>query len=233
MEAIVLAGGLGTRLRGVVNELPKSMAGINGRPFLEYLLNYLSGQQISRIILSVGYKNEAIRDFFGDHFKSIPIEYAVEKEPLGTGGAIRYAFGQVEGDMAFVLNGDSLFRVDLNALKKFHIGNDSTFTLALHYMRDTSRYGNVRVNVEGRITGFMEKCQSEGGGLINGGIYLINKDFFLRYALPEKFSMEKDCFEKYYSEERIYGYPSEGYFLDIGIPEDYFKAQDEFRQFED
>jgi D-glycero-alpha-D-manno-heptose 1-phosphate guanylyltransferase len=233
LEAIILAGGLGTRLKGVVNDLPKSMASVNGHPFLEYLLNYLLGQGIHRIILSVGYKRDLIQSYFKDHYKGMTITYAIEEEPLGTGGGIKNAFKLVESDLAFSLNGDSLFRIDFQAMLRMHSSSGADLTLALRYLEDTARYGTVKINTDKQITGFMEKDPDSGAGYINGGVYLINKDFIDKEEFPEIFSLEKDCFEKYYDKARIFAYLSKGYFLDIGIPEDYQKAQDDFREFED
>jgi D-glycero-alpha-D-manno-heptose 1-phosphate guanylyltransferase len=233
LEAIILAGGFGTRLKGIVSDVPKSMALINGKPFLEYLLNYLTGQGISKAILSVGYKKELIQSYFKDQYKTISIKYAIEDDPLGTGGGIKNAFAMVEGDMALTLNGDSLFRIDFQAMLKQHVANEAEISMALKFLEDTSRFGTVTFDGGKRISGFLEKSGDTGSGYINGGIYLINTAFFKTNEFPEKFSIEKDCFEKDFEKTRIYGYLSRGYFLDIGIPEDYQKAQDEFRRFED
>jgi D-glycero-alpha-D-manno-heptose 1-phosphate guanylyltransferase len=233
LEAIILAGGLGTRLQKVVNDQPKSMALINDKPFLEYLLNYLTGQEIHKVILSVGYKREMIQDYFKDRYRHLPISYAIEEEPLGTGGGILNALEQVEGDFSFVLNGDSMFRVDMNAMLNLHLKTTADLTMALRYLEDTSRFGTVKIDLEKKVTGFHEKKQDACPGYINGGVYLINKNFLLSGSFGKKFSIEKDCFEKCYNKAGIYGYPSRGYFLDIGIPEDYMTAQDEFKRFED
>jgi D-glycero-alpha-D-manno-heptose 1-phosphate guanylyltransferase len=233
LEAIILAGGFGTRLQKVVNDLPKSMALINDKPFLEYLLNFLTGQGIQKVILSVGYKQEMIREHFKDRYKQLTISYAIEEEPLGTGGGILNALEQVEGESAFALNGDSMFRIDLQAMQHLHQKTEADLTMALRYLDDTSRFGTVRIDAEKRVTGFLEKDQDSDPGYINGGIYLINKNFLVSYSFGKKFSIEKDCFEKCYKESRIFGYPAKGYFLDIGIPEDYMTAQDEFKRFDD
>ena len=233
MEAIVLAGGLGTRLKDLVNDVPKSMAPLNGKPFLEYLLNYLSGQGIEKVVLSVGYLNDTIHAHFKDHYRNLLITYAIEDEPLGTGGGMLNALTQVEGSTAVVLNGDSMFRIDLRAMQNLHETNKAEMTLALRHLEDTGRYGSVQIDQAKQIIGFKEK-QAEGSpGYINGGIYMINKEFFIENNFPGKFSIEKDCFEKFYSRSRMFGYPARGYFLDIGIPEDYMRAHDEFKQFED
>ena len=233
MEAIILAGGLGTRLQQVVIDLPKALALVNGRPFIDYLLNFLRGQGIQKFILSVGYKKEAVRQHIGNQYKSIPVEYAVEEEPLGTGGGIRNAMKMVEGKSAFVLNGDSMFRLDMHAMKLLHMQVDADITMALRFLEDTERFGSVKINEQKSITGFREKGVENGSGYINGGIYLINKDFLLSSIFPEKFSIEKDCFEKYFKQSKFFGFPSRGYFLDIGIPDDYYRAQNDFRRFED
>jgi D-glycero-alpha-D-manno-heptose 1-phosphate guanylyltransferase len=233
LEAIILAGGFGTRLQKVVSDLPKSMALINDKPFLEYLLNYLTGQGIQKVILSVGYKQEVIREHFKDHYKHLVISYAIEDEPLGTGGGILNALEQAEGEFVFALNGDSMFRIDLLAMQHKHKMSAADLTMALRFMEDTSRFGTVRIDAETRVTGFYEKIEDSAPGYINGGIYLINKGFLMSFPWEKRFSIEKDCFEQHYRESRIFGYPAKGYFLDIGIPEDYMTAQDEFKKFED
>jgi D-glycero-alpha-D-manno-heptose 1-phosphate guanylyltransferase len=233
LEAIVLAGGFGTRLQQIVQDVPKSMAMVNGRPFIEFLLNYLSGQGVTRIIFSVGYKKETIQTHLGEQYKTIPIEYVPEDEPLGTGGGIKKAFERVEGKYAVVLNGDSMFRTDLNALRLFHEESKADITLALRYLEDTERFGTVVIDADHRITGFSEKQVDSGPGFINGGIYIINKEYLLNPQFPEKFSIEKDCFEKMFKQSMLFGFPARGYFLDIGIPEDFYRAQHEFRAFED
>jgi len=233
LEAIILAGGFGTRLQKVVNDLPKSMAMVNDKPFLEYLLNFLTGQGIEKVILSVGYKREMIQDHFHNRYKNIGIAYAVEDEPLGTGGGILNAMEQVDGESVFTMNGDSMFRIDLNAMLLLHSNAGADLTMALRYLEDTSRFGTVRIDDDKRVTGFFEKDPDSEPGYINGGIYLINKKFMTTSGFGKKFSIEKDYFEKRYMESKIYGYPAKGYFLDIGIPEDYMTAQDDFKRFDD
>ncbi len=233
MEAIVLAGGFGTRLQEVIADLPKSMALINGRPFLEYQFNYLEEQGVSDVILSVGYKRELIMEHFGEQYRGIHIQYAVEEEPMGTGGGIRLAMWKIKGKRAIAMNGDSLFRVDLREMMEKHTKKNADITVALRELNDTGRYGRVTVNRDRRIAGFAEKQEHAGKGYINGGVYIIEKQFLMEPEFRGKFSIEKDCFEQYYSDSRLFGFPSKGYFLDIGIPEDYQKAQDEFKQFAD
>ena len=231
MEAIILAGGFGTRLQPMVRDIPKSMASINKRPFLEYQLDYLISQDIRRVVLSVGYRREVIMRHFENRYRSVEIDYAVEEEPLGTGGGIRLSFFKVKSSWAFVLNGDSIFRIGLKALLDFHQLKKSDITIALRKLRNTGRFGRVTMNRNRRLTGFTEKDPAAGSGLINSGVYVIEKKFLMDPGFRGAFSIERDCFEKFYPDSRFFGYPAEGYFLDIGIPEDYKKAQDEFKEF--
>lgn len=233
MEAIILAGGFGTRLQKVVSDVPKSMAMINHRPFLEYLLDYLISQGIAKAVLSVGYKREYIINHFQDKYKSLAVSYAVEEEPLGTGGGVRLAFWKVEAQRAFVMNGDSLFHVDYRQMLAEHLKKKSVATLALRKLADTGRYGRVTLNRYKRITGFSEKDEKAGPGYINGGVYIIEKPFLMEPEFRGKFSIEKDCFEQCYQEDRLFGFPSPAYFLDIGIPDDFIKAQHDFAAFKD
>ncbi|MCX6281117.1 MAG: nucleotidyltransferase family protein [Bacteroidetes bacterium] len=233
MEAIILAGGFGTRLQKVVNDVPKSMAEINGRPFLEYLLNYLINQGVTRVVLSVGYKHEIIMDHFRDRYRTMELEYAVEEEPLGTGGGIRLSFWRIRSERAVIMNGDSLFRIDLPQLEKAHLLKKADVTLALRKLANTGRYGRVTLNRQRRIAGFEEKTENSGPGLISAGVYIMEKLFIMKPVFRGRFSIEKDCFETNYNTNRMFGYPAEGYFLDIGIPEDYQKAQHEFKGFKD
>ncbi|MFW5705588.1 MAG: nucleotidyltransferase family protein [Bacteroidota bacterium] len=230
-EAVILAGGLGTRLREVINEVPKSMAPVNGRPFLEYQMDYLHVYGIQRIILSVGYLREAIMKHFGNKYRDIHIDYAIEAEPMGTGGGLKLAMQQAEAANVPVLNGDTFFMVDFRKLLDFHRSKESVLTLVLREMEDVSRYGAIERDENYRITGFWEKSAKAGKGFINGGVYLINRNFFLKQNLPDKFSLEKDFFEKIYKIRNIYGTLCRQYFIDIGVPEDYAKAQHDFKEF--
>lgn len=233
MEAIILAGGLGTRLKPVVHDIPKSMAIVNHRPFLEYLMDFLITQEINQVVLSVGYKCEFIIQHFGNQYKSLKISYAVEKEPLGTGGGIRLAFWKIEGVRAFILNGDSFFRIDYRKMLSDHLRKKSTATIALRKLEHTGRYGRVCINRNKRIISFQEKNEQDIPGYINGGIYIIEKASLMEPEFRGKFSIETDFFESSYRENKMFGFPSEAYFLDIGIPEDYKKAQHDFAGFKD
>ncbi len=230
MQAIVLAGGLGTRIRGAIShDIPKPMAPVAGKPFLEYLLNYLSQNKIEHVTLSVGYKHESISNHFGTHFGGMDLLYAVEEEPLGTGGAIRLAMHMMpdNGDQVLLLNGDTLFPVEIKKLLSFHSQANAGITLALKHLSDCSRYGSVGLSEGGEITAFREK-QSQSQGLINGGVYIINKSIITEADLPAKFSFENFLAEKL-GDLDMYGMRFDQYFRDIGIPEDYHIIQDEIQ----
>lgn len=229
-EAVILAGGLGTRLQLVLKDIPKAMAPVNGRPFLEYLLDYLAANGIDKFVLSVGHGSEIILDHFGSDYKGVKIDYVIEKKPLGTGGGIRLALEHCKDKDVFVLNGDTLFLIDFKGFRARHLRTNAMIGIALRKVRDISRYGSVRINDDDKIIAFGEKTTSRLHGLINGGIYIINRNYFLNSDLSGTFSIEKDCFEHWHRNGLVAGFSYDAYFLDIGIPEDYLKAQDEFRK---
>lgn len=226
-EAIILAGGFGTRLQGVIKDLPKPMAPIHNRPFLTYILDNLAVAGCEHVVLSTGYLHEKIEEYFGKNYGKLQISYAQEKEPLGTGGAIRYALTFCQTDEVLVLNGDTIFKVDWSKFIQFHQQKNALLSIVLRQVDDVARYGSVTIDAQNRISLFTEKNAVAGKGLINGGIYLINKQLFDKYPQPEKFSFEKDVMEQLYKKEYFYGLASDGYFLDIGIPEDYARAEKE------
>lgn len=229
-EAIILAGGMGTRLQSVVNEVPKPMAPINGRPFLEYLVDHLIANGITRIIFSVGFKSDIIHDHFGDRYGDCDLVYVYEDEPLGTGGAIRLAMDHVQGEHVLVTNGDSIFVTDIQGQFVLHQNKDADVTLGLKQMRNFDRYGVVVTDNDSRIHDFREK-EPVTSGLINGGVYIFQVSSFLAVEFPKKFSVENHYFQAFTKAHAFYGYQSDGYFLDIGIPEDFARAQEEFRRF--
>jgi D-glycero-alpha-D-manno-heptose 1-phosphate guanylyltransferase len=227
MECIILAGGLGTRLRGSIGDQPKCMAPVNGKPFLHYLFEYLEQQRCTRLILSLGHKHEAITEWLQIQDRPYEISYVIEHEPLGTGGGIRLALEQSSQDEVLVLNGDTFFPVPLADLISFHRNRPAAASIALKSMQDFERYGTVTMEDNGMITDFSEKQHREHG-LINGGIYCIDRAHFLKRELPSKFSFEKDYLERFVTEHGFFGYSSDAYFIDIGIPADYEKAQYDF-----
>ncbi len=231
-EAIILAGGFGTRLQSVVKELPKPMAPINDRPFLEYLLDYLEGYGINKVILSVGYRHEVIQAHFKNKYKYMHIAYAVEEEALGTGGAIKLAAQQIEGNKFFVLNGDTMFQVNLGKLQDYHRIFGSELTMVLRKVNDVQRYGSVEVDSKGKLIHFTEKGEKTGSGSINGGVYLIDKKLIEELPFSGAFSFEKEVLQKSFDRHEFYGMSCKQYFIDIGIPEDYLRAQKDFKAFE-
>jgi len=226
MEAIVLAGGLGTRLQSVVSEVPKPMAPIKDVPFLEYILKYLKKNGVNRVVLSVGYKWETIKNYFGDTFDGIELVYSVEDEPLGTGGAIKKALSKVNSKEIYIINGDTFFNVDLKALDLRD--NKSKIQLSLKKMYNYDRYGSVEVDESNNVTQFTEKSFQKVGN-INGGIYLVTKDIFDSFDVAVKFSFE-EFMEKNFEALHVTAHIFEDYFIDIGIPEDYARAQKELEQ---
>ncbi|MBC7949775.1 MAG: HAD-IIIA family hydrolase [Chitinophagaceae bacterium] len=232
-QAIILAGGLGTRLREAVPDLPKCMAPVAGRPFLYYVINYLRSQGIEKFIFSLGYKHEVILEWLEVQFATLNNQYTFEDQPLGTGGAIRLATTKATEEHVLVTNGDTLFKIDVQKLAEVQMSNEAECTLALKPMTNFDRYGVVKIDSNNVVQDFQEKKQYSAG-LINGGVYVLDLPKFKARPLTEKFSFEKDYLEKYCQEKKFYGIADEGYFIDIGIPEDYSRAQKELQppQFE-
>jgi len=227
--AIILAGGLGTRLRSAVPDLPKPMAPMNGRPFLSYLMDYWIDQGVSSIVLSVGYKSHAIQDCYGDAYRDAKVLYSVEETPLGTGGGLIQSLQLVQDvENVLVLNGDTFFAVDLQGFSLSHQNTHADISMALLDVADNNRYGGVSMNQDGRIESL---ASSDGGSVnkrVNGGAYLMKNDVFEGYAdagSAPHCSLEDDLFPTVLnSEKMVYGYLSDGRFIDIGVPEDYRRA---------
>lgn len=223
MEAIILAGGFGTRLNHIISEVPKPMAPVNGKPFLEYILNHLKKYNFSKVIMAVGYKSEIIKEYFQDSYQGIKIQYSDEDIPLGTGGAIKKALQYCEENQVFILNGDTFFNCNLEEMKKTHKNTPNDITVAVKLMKNYNRYGSVIIEGN-RIIKFIEK-QKTKTGTINCGVYLLNKDIF------DSINENQFSFEEFVLESLHYSmnaYESDGYFIDIGVPEDYYKAQKDF-----
>ena len=225
-ELIILAGGLGTRLRSVVADIPKCMATVAGKPFLYYVIEHFKKQGIEKFIFSLGYKHEMIEAWLNEQYPLLFMQSSVEEEPLGTGGAIKMACTLATEKNVLVINGDTLFSIDVKMLSAFHHTSGADCTLSLKPMQHFDRYGVVEMHEDHSIALFKEKQPYENG-LINGGVYALNAVKFLQEDLPEKFSFEKDYLEKYYTQRRMYGIVQDKYFIDIGIPEDYERAQQE------
>jgi D-glycero-alpha-D-manno-heptose 1-phosphate guanylyltransferase len=225
VEAIILAGGMGTRLLPVVADVPKSMAPVAGKPFLHYLLNTLETAEFQHVILALGYKHEAIETWLNDYKTSLNITLLVEDTPLGTGGAVKAALSQAKQTSVFIFNGDSYLELDYQAMMQFHTKKKAVVTMALKQMFRFDRYGKVEIDPDSRIVRFGEKQYCEVG-FINGGVYVMNRTALEKF--PDKFSIEKDFFELEARAGKLAGFPTNGYFIDIGIPEDYRRAQNDF-----
>lgn len=239
MEAVVLAGGQGTRLRKAVAGLPKSLAPIGKHPFLSYLLGWLRAQGVTDIILAVGHRR---RDIVGHYTRHKPqgmrLRYSVETTPLGTAGALRNLRSMLGGKEFLVLNGDSIFDVDLRQMLTFHRRHRAETTLALASPPEAGRYGSVLLDARGRIKAFVEKHaagltgrggQSGASQWISGGLYIMRRAVFRQIPGRREVSLEKEVFPRLIGGP-FYGFPSKGYFIDIGVPEDYQRARAELTE---
>lgn len=222
MEAILLAGGLGTRLRSVVSDRPKPMALIHGRPFMEYVIRELALQGIDQIIFAVGYKGSMVEEYFGDgRAFGIKASYAYEETLLGTAGAIKNGARYMEGEQVLVLNADTFYRLDYGRLRAQKEEQELDMVLVLRQVEDVSRYGQA-VLTGGRLTGFNEKTRDPKPGTINGGVYLMTREL-IRQIPDGKVSLENDMIPKWLLEgRRLGGFVNDGYFIDIGVPDDYY-----------
>ncbi len=221
---IILAAGLGTRLQSAVPDLPKCLAPINGVPFLHYVIEHFKSQGIEEFIFSLAYKHEMIEDWLRTALPSDQYTCSIQDTPMGTGGDLRRACTLTNAQTVLVTNGDTLFRVDFKKLLSEHFAMNADCTFALKPMTNIERYETVQCADDGQITNFLEKQKLEAG-LINGGVYVLNTQQFLREDFPKVFSLETDYFQKYYHTQRMVGVVQDEYFIDIGTPEDYQRAQ--------
>jgi D-glycero-alpha-D-manno-heptose 1-phosphate guanylyltransferase len=229
VTAVVLAGGMGTRLRTVVADKPKVLAPVAGRPFLAYLLDQLRDAGIRRVVLSTGHLAEQFSDAIGDSYRDMEVAYAEEESPLGTGGAIKFAGGLASTDHLLVMNGDSYFDVDLAGYLDWHRRGRNDASLLLVRVPDAARYGAVVLDDDGRVTAFLEKQSNLGSGLINAGIYALRREMLAR--IPDgKCSIERDVFPKWLGQFQVNGLATDGEFIDIGIPEDYHRSHEFIRR---
>lgn len=222
MEAIVLAGGFGTRLRQVVPDLPKPMAPVAGRPFLEILLSMLAQKGFTRVVLSLGFMSDKIIAHFGDSYLGMQLVHEVEPQPLGTGGAIRAALARCDADHVFIFNGDTYLDLEVDALERLWQSGHHPL-IVVREVPDTARFGKVEMS-DGRINAFLEKGMS-GPGLINAGCYVLPKTALDGFSLGQPFSLESEFFIKDLQKIRFDGFVTHGRFIDIGVPEDYALAQ--------
>ncbi|RPI83287.1 MAG: hypothetical protein EHM41_16280, partial [Chloroflexi bacterium] len=230
-KALILAGGLGTRLRPLLNDRPKPMAPIAGKPFLEYLLLQLSHYHVQDIILSIGYQAKLISDYFEDGKRwNLQIQYSYEEQPLGTAGAVKLAEDYLQGDTFLVLNGDSFFNLDLTSFIQQHHSKNAQATIALSAVESSQRYGRIELDQDGQILRFLEKSSEEGSqhttSLINAGVYLFNRPVLDIIPSGIPVSLEREIFPVLIGRQ-FYGVPYSAFFIDIGVPEDYLKLQQE------
>lgn len=228
MEAIVLAGGLGTRLEHILNGVPKPMALISGSPFLEILLSNLSLKGFKRVVLALGYKANLIKSHFGERFSGLHITYVEENFPLGTGGAVRLAMSECKSDHVFIFNGDTYIDLEVDKLEDLWTRHQETIIVGREVF-DTSRFGRLSI-LNGRINGFNEKGVS-GCGMINAGCYVIGTKDLVHAPLNSNFSLENDYFPQLLSVRDIAFFQTRGLFIDIGVPQDYLKAQELLKPF--
>ena len=226
MEAIVLAGGFGTRLRKVVSDLPKPMAPVAGRPFLEILLKSLEDKGFCHVVLSLGYMADVVVSHFGEHFGGIELSYEIEEEPLGTGGAIRQALAHCKEDHVFVFNGDTFLDLEVDEVELKWQQKRTPIIVACN-VGDASRYGRLDIK-NGHVVGFSEKGVL-GGGLVNAGCYVLPIDIFENTYTEKKFSFETDYLVDASILKSFIYFESKAQFIDIGVPEDYLRAQHLFK----
>ncbi len=223
-EAVILAGGLGSRLQGVVPDVPKVLAPVASKPFLSHVIDYLRLQGVTRFVFALGYKAGRVEGFLKEQYPTLSYAVVVEDEPLGTGGAIRVALQKTKADQVLIVNGDTLFKVNIEKLFEQHTVQHAACTLALKPMSTNARYGSVILEQSNRIVSFGEKG-SAAGGLINGGVYVLDKAKFFSHSFPQKFSFEEQYLQSYVQQEHFYALVQDAYFIDIGVPEDFSKAQ--------
>ncbi|WP_017301387.1 nucleotidyltransferase family protein [Nodosilinea nodulosa] len=225
--AVILVGGLGTRLRSVVSDRPKVLAEINGRPFLGYLLDQVAEAGLRHVVLCTGYRADQVRSLLGDRWQDLTLTYSQETTPLGTGGALRLALPQLRSSTILALNGDSYCGADLAAFWDFHRQKQTQATLLLTQVPDTQRFGRVQVDGGDRIVAFEEKGNTTGPGWINAGLYLVSQSHLANIPADRPISLEKDIFPQWI-DQGLYGYRAKGKFIDIGTPETYRQAADFF-----
>lgn len=224
---VILAGGLGTRLRSVVADRPKVLAEIEGQPFLKYLLDQLNSTGFRNVVICTGYLGEKLQAQFGNTYLALNLIYSKESKPLGTAGAVRLALPILKSDTIMIMNGDSFCDANLRKFWRFHSSKGANATLLLTEVPDTSRFGRVNLDRGGRIVSFEEKGKN-GAGWINGGIYLISRSHLLEIPQKRAVSFEKDLFPNWINRD-FYGYQSKGRFIDIGTPQSFAFAKQFFQ----
>lgn len=229
VTGVLIVGGLGTRLRPALSDRPKALGEVGGRPFVTYLLDQLYDTGISKVVLCTGYKGQMLEDFLGDRYRSLDLIYSREPRPLGTGGAIRYAQDYFKSPTILVMNGDSFIDVSMSDVLDYHDSQNTALTMVVSQIDDVSRFGVVEVT-EDKVVAFKEKNQQAGEGLINAGIYVLDKT--LLSLIPESmvYSLEKEFFPALAEEREISAFKTNADFIDIGTPESFTLAGDFFRK---
>lgn len=230
ITVLILAGGLGTRLHSVLPDIPKVLAPIAGRPFLSYLMDQLISTGFRHVILCTGYKGEQIRETFGNEYKGLNIQYSQEPEPLGTGGALRFALPLIHTESVLIINGDSYVNSKLQDFLIWYFKFKPLAALFLTYLSDTRRYGQVEVDAKDRVVKFEEKGARPDAGWINAGVYLFNRQLIESIPVGKPISLESDVFQSVI-QRGIYGFRCEGAFIDIGTPESYADADNFIKRF--
>ncbi len=231
IDTVILCGGQGKRLRSVLSDTPKVLANINGKPFLDIVLQHLKGQGLRRIILCTGYKADAIEQYYRQHRQGMTFEFSRETEALGTGGALKNARPLILSDPFFVLNGDSFCPVDMNALMVFHQTNSARVSIVVSHAPEgkTDAFGTVTLDQKARIAYFLEKGSEQKGDYVNAGIYCLGKDVWALLPNSARFSLEYDFFPAVLADKRVYGFLAKDSFCDIGTPERYALAKQKFQ----
>ncbi len=227
IDAIILAGGQGTRLRAVVNDRPKVMALVNGRPFLSRLLDQLKEAGVRSVVLSTGYMAHDVESAIGSTYDGIRIRYSPEDQPMGTAGAVRLALEKTVSDPILVLNGDSFCEVDLQELCRLHCARHARATIVLAQVEDTSRFGRVQTDSSGAVTSFQEKGGAASAGWINAGVYCLNREVAENIPPGQALSLEREVFPRLVG-TGLFGFKAGREFLDIGTPQSYEEAQSFF-----
>lgn len=227
-QAVILAGGLGTRLRSVISDRPKVLAKVGDRPFMVYLLEQLSVAGIQKVILCTGYLGAQVQTTFEASSHQLDLIYSQEPSPLGTGGALRLALDYIQSDSVLVMNGDSFCEISIGEFWLSHADRQTDVTIALTQVSDTSRYGRVEVDSAGKILNFAEKGNSTSVGWINAGIYLIKRELISEIPRDQVISLEQEILPNWIEHKSVYSYPTQGKFIDIGTPSSYALAQSFF-----
>lgn len=231
VDVVILCGGMGTRLKAVVADKPKPMAEIDKRPFIDILIEHICTFGFKRFILCAGYKAETIQEYYKSKKSGVDILTIKEKEPLGTGGAVKNAEALIQSSPFLVLNGDSFLDIDLCKFIDFHVTKKALLSIALIAAKDPKDYGSIEIDSSNRIVRFSEKEKAGRNNLINAGIYLFNREILSLMPGNKNFSLEYDFFPKIV-DRKFYGYSANGFFIDIGTPKRYIQAKQLLKDFD-